>query len=167
METGYLQNGCGLIAAERVRQEQQLGHSASGDDNYYDEELRDAAIAYAQVCDSAYSDMVPDCWPWAAEDFHPSDDQVRNLVKAGALIAAEIDRKRRAWKTECNSITMEEFGFECFDDMDAYDLENLPWIGVSPRAFIGEHFEEDFARKQWEEDQTRRSLEEEEEVADA
>lgn len=31
-------------------------------------------------------------WPWREESFKPSDDQIRNLTKAGALIAAEIDR---------------------------------------------------------------------------
>ena len=31
-------------------------------------------------------------WPWAKKWWKPSDDPVRNLVKAGALIAAEIDR---------------------------------------------------------------------------
>ena len=32
-------------------------------------------------------------WPWPPEFWKPSDDPVRNLVKAGALIAAEIDRQ--------------------------------------------------------------------------
>lgn len=36
-------------------------------------------------------------WPWEAEAFKPTpDDRVRELVKAGALIAAEIDRLGRA-----------------------------------------------------------------------
>jgi hypothetical protein len=34
-------------------------------------------------------------WPWDAEWWKPSPDSVRNLVKAGALIAAEIDRLQR------------------------------------------------------------------------
>ena len=35
-------------------------------------------------------------WPWGSEYWKPSEDPVRNLVKAGALIAAEIDRLNRA-----------------------------------------------------------------------
>jgi hypothetical protein len=31
-------------------------------------------------------------WPWDQKWWKPSDDPVKNLVKAGALIAAEIDR---------------------------------------------------------------------------
>jgi hypothetical protein len=37
----------------------------------------------------------PLAWPWAEKWWKPSEDQVRNLVKAGALIAAEIDRIQR------------------------------------------------------------------------
>ena len=34
----------------------------------------------------------PRGWPWEPADWKPDNDPVRNLVKAGALIAAEIDR---------------------------------------------------------------------------
>jgi len=34
-------------------------------------------------------------WPWEREAWKPSEDPIRNLVKAGALIAAEIDRLQR------------------------------------------------------------------------
>ena len=34
-------------------------------------------------------------WPWSDKWWKPSDDPVRNLVKAGALLAAEIDRLQR------------------------------------------------------------------------
>ena len=40
-----------------------------------------------------------DWWPWRNEDWKPSNDRVVNLVKAGALIAAEIDRLERATHT--------------------------------------------------------------------
>ena len=39
---------------------------------------------------------APGIWPWDHEFWKPSEDQIRNLVKAGALIAAEIDRLIRA-----------------------------------------------------------------------
>jgi hypothetical protein len=35
-------------------------------------------------------------WPWNDDDWKPSPDPIRNLVKAGALIAAEIDRLQGA-----------------------------------------------------------------------
>jgi hypothetical protein len=36
---------------------------------------------------------LPGWWPWAERFWKPTpDDRVRELVKAGALIAAEIDR---------------------------------------------------------------------------
>lgn len=39
---------------------------------------------------------VPALWPWDAKWWKPTpDNRVRELVKAGALIAAEIDRLQR------------------------------------------------------------------------
>ena len=40
-------------------------------------------------------------WPWAPECFKPGDHK-RNLVKAGALIAAELDRLLRLEQVESN-----------------------------------------------------------------
>ena len=37
----------------------------------------------------------PDSWPWDEGDWNPQDPE-RDLVKAGALIAAELDRLQRA-----------------------------------------------------------------------
>ncbi len=34
-------------------------------------------------------------WPWGKSWWKPSDDPIRDLEKAGALIAAEIDRRLR------------------------------------------------------------------------
>lgn len=39
-------------------------------------------------------------WPWEDAAWKPVDDPIRNLVKAGALIAAEIDRLLRAQDAE-------------------------------------------------------------------
>jgi hypothetical protein len=38
---------------------------------------------------------MPMLWPWSGMDWRPSADRVRELAKAGALIAAEIDRLNR------------------------------------------------------------------------
>ena len=40
--------------------------------------------------------FYPDEWPWNITWWKPSTDPVRNLTKAGALIAAEIERIQRA-----------------------------------------------------------------------
>lgn len=94
--------GVGLIAAERERQVSGEGWSAE-----HDAEHDDAALAWAARCyidaatipDDQWEWMTapPMNWPWTPEDWKPSHgtDQIRDLVKAGALIAAEIDRRLR------------------------------------------------------------------------
>lgn len=141
----YLKNGCGLIAQERERQIRELNRTAEADDELRGEELRDAAIAYAIVCDDR-ADNPPSCWPFDPETFHCSPSKTENLVKSGALIAAEIDRYHREFKNACNGITKELFGFECFDEMDVYDLERETWVGVEPSDFVRRNFESDYER---------------------
>lgn len=93
-------SGVGLIAAERKRQIESEGYSPKGDTGYQDSELLQAADCYVSVAvnltrghdlDSTYKDIVR-FWPWNIRTFKPTADRVRNLVKAGALIAAVIDR---------------------------------------------------------------------------
>jgi hypothetical protein len=92
-------SGAELIQYERARQIVVEGWSAEHDDKYRGFRLARAAWSYlAHVIDRMTPDDEP-CfdWPWAKKWWKPSPDPVRNLVKAGALIAAEIDRlKRRA-----------------------------------------------------------------------
>jgi hypothetical protein len=94
-------NGAEMIAAERQRQINAEGWTPEHDAHHRDEELATAAACYAR----RPSDRpllggllrLPPEWPWGAESWKPSpDDRVRELVKAGALIAAEIDRLQRA-----------------------------------------------------------------------
>jgi hypothetical protein len=82
-------DGANLIAAERQRQIQVEGWTPEHDDKHRPGELAAAAVSYIFPADSAWY------WPWD-EPFKLSDDPIRNLVKAGALIAAEIDRLTRA-----------------------------------------------------------------------
>jgi len=80
------------VLAERRRQVEQEGWTPARDDEYVDGQLASAAVAYAQ----AYTPyLIPCSWPWTAEWFKPADDR-RNLVKAGALILAEVERLDRA-----------------------------------------------------------------------
>lgn len=94
-------SGAELIAAERQRQVDAEGWTLEHDDEHDMADLTRAAMCYAdkaaaQVVDNVrYSGDVRPAWPWDQGWWRPSTDPVRNLVKAGALIAAEIDRLQR------------------------------------------------------------------------
>lgn len=89
--------GADLIAAERQRQIEVEGWTPEHDERHDEGEMVRAALRYAAEALAGY-DVEPDLsayWPWHGEWWKPSDDPIRNLVKAGALIAAEIDRLTR------------------------------------------------------------------------
>lgn len=82
--------GAALIAAERRRQVVVKGHTAAHDASQTDRELAAAASYYLT---SYLGPRRGAGWPWAPEDWKPTpDDPLCQLAKAGALIAAEIDR---------------------------------------------------------------------------
>jgi hypothetical protein len=91
-------DGIALIAAERRRQIEDEGWTPEHDDEHDNHELSEAAACYALGVPAAVSPAngarVP-LWPWDESWWKPGD-RVRDLVKAGALIAAEIDRLQRA-----------------------------------------------------------------------
>lgn len=87
-----------MIAAERQRQIEKEGYTPEHDDLHSMDELAAAAACYA----------MPDCkrlktpfgtpiqWPWKAAEWKPDRaNRIRELVKAGALIVAEIERLQR------------------------------------------------------------------------
>ncbi|MBY5256980.1 ead/Ea22-like family protein [Citrobacter amalonaticus] len=85
------------VIAERQRQQSVEGWTTEHDDQYEDGELIDAAACYAK--DSSLWDCIgepPSDWPWNDEWWKPSKSMRRNLIKAGALILAEIERRDRA-----------------------------------------------------------------------
>lgn len=98
--------GAIMIADERSRQVEVEGFASWMDDGYTKLELVDAACAYANAAAmlqeggdfDLLKDNKPYAYPWRASTWNPSKDPIRNLVKAGALIAAEIDRLIRAKK---------------------------------------------------------------------
>lgn len=80
--------GVDLIRAERERQIIVEGHTPDHDMDHGVNEFVCAAVAYL---------FGDECmWPWESELFKPThpinEEHVRDLVKAGALIAAAIDR---------------------------------------------------------------------------
>jgi len=96
-----MKTGIQLIMEERERQISQEGWTPEHDDQHVHGELNRAAQRYAQlaavqVVNTAMPGMAPTGWPWESAWWKPSEDPRRNLVKAGALIAAEIDRLNRA-----------------------------------------------------------------------
>lgn len=105
-------DGIGLIQAERQRQIVEEGFSPLQDDRYDRQEVIKAAQSYLMAAE--YVEQFPDkdpakmfppsWWPWDRSWWKPSIDPIRNLEKAGALIAAEIDRlKRAAMRSESKS----------------------------------------------------------------
>lgn len=85
--------GVALIATERRRQVEAEGWTAEHDAEHAEGDLYEAAIAYLLGIGEPEGMPPPDPWPWGAEWYKPSADPLRTLVKAGALIAAEIDRR--------------------------------------------------------------------------
>lgn len=100
-----MKTGIELIAEERARQISVEGWTPEHDDKHDSGELAAAASCYARAGQFASVwrpvgavlclDNAADFWPWSLDWWKPSTDPVRNLVKAGALIAAEIDRLQR------------------------------------------------------------------------
>lgn len=89
-----MKTGIELITEERQRQMDVEGWTPEHDDEHNDQSLLGAAVCYAERTLMGEGRTTYN-WPWDEMWFKPSDD-VRNLVKAGALIAAEIDRVNRA-----------------------------------------------------------------------
>lgn len=98
-------NGAELIAQERQRQIEEEGWTPEHDDEHTESELARAAICYtiaglhpSESPDGIYATehFATVWWParWAASWWKPAG-RVKNLIKAGALIAAEIDRLQR------------------------------------------------------------------------
>jgi len=97
-------DGAALIQDERSRQIHVERFSDEHDDRWVNQELLDAAYCYyvivraetdqhRQKIQENFMNIYPQTW--ALEWWKPSDSKIRNLVKSGALIAAEIDRLKR------------------------------------------------------------------------
>lgn len=88
------------VISERRRQASVEGHKPERDDCYTSGELAQAAGAYAiESTTNRYGESLnlaaTDLFPWDLEHWKTADHR-RNLVKAGALILAEIERLDRA-----------------------------------------------------------------------
>jgi len=91
--------GIERIAAERKRQIEEEGFTANHDDENSHGEMACAAACYAMPTFRRYITterqvfVLDAIWYWDREWWKPTpDNRIRELEKAGALIAAEIDR---------------------------------------------------------------------------
>lgn len=86
------------VLAERRRQIEAEGWTPEHDDQHETGELARAAACYALVAGgmNPRADTLFVAWPWHPAWWKPTDEPRRNLVKAGALILAEIERLDRA-----------------------------------------------------------------------
>ncbi len=89
------------ITNERMRQVNEEGWSLEHDDSLKGGELARAAACYAMPSETR-SAMIWNVslrfrmWPWSEGWWKPTpDDRIRELTKAGALVAAEISRLLR------------------------------------------------------------------------
>jgi hypothetical protein len=101
-----MKTGIEIITEERQRQIAVEGWTSEHDEQHKKGELAFAGAKYAEH--AAYQSLnkfnnsppppksyVSLLWPWDQKWWKPTDDPIRNLAKAGALIAAEIDRLQR------------------------------------------------------------------------
>jgi hypothetical protein len=88
------------VIAERERQQSEKGWTVAHDDdheNHGPDDLALAAVCYAlpKAYRKAGPLATPELWPWSYCAWRPKDRR-RDLVRAGALILAEIERLDRA-----------------------------------------------------------------------
>jgi len=105
-------NGSELIAKERIRQVEEEDYDVIHDGQHKENALAEAAVCYIMCKENVIPRHVSEIspgdlftgegmrdaiiwalwpWGWKREWFKPKT-RIRNLVRAGALIAAEIDR---------------------------------------------------------------------------
>lgn len=84
------------VLAERRRQVEVEGWTPEHDDQHAFEEMALAAACYANADPD---DPPPPSWPWHPSWWKPRDRR-RNLIRAAALLLAEIERIDRAAMAE-------------------------------------------------------------------
>lgn len=109
-----MKTGAQLIAEERERQISQEGWTPAHDDTHSNREMAAAAAGYLEHYvhrswlidprnkmhgyadpERYREDAAEDIWPDDWADWWKPKDMLSDLVRAGALVAAEIDRRQR------------------------------------------------------------------------
>lgn len=86
------------IISERRRHVEVEGWTPEHDDEHSNGELARAAAAYALVTVRPYDwimNLIKEIWPFDTSWWKPITSDRRNLVKAGSMIVAEIERRDR------------------------------------------------------------------------
>lgn len=83
------------VLAERRRQIEVLGWTPAHDDKHSDHELVWAAICYCHSGHGEGGREAPGYWPWSLQSWKPKTRR-EDLVRAAALIVAEVERLDRA-----------------------------------------------------------------------
>jgi hypothetical protein len=85
------------VIAERRRQVDAEGWTPEHDDGHQGGEIARAAACYALHASGFKADAIMELWPkeWGSRWWKPTDTR-RNLVKAAALLVAEIERLDRS-----------------------------------------------------------------------
>ena len=90
-------SGTTLITEERLRQINEEGWTLQHDDMWANNQLVGAAVCYLMwkiVGSDMFNKTYDYLWKWDNKWWKPKE-RIHNLVVAGALIAAEIDRIQR------------------------------------------------------------------------
>lgn len=104
--------GVELIEQERKEQVLKHGYTADEDDTRHNGALAMGGAAYA-LCAAhkrgmniGGADPAGDLWLFPIKTFKPSDDPLKTLAKAGAMIAAEMDKiiRERAKSAESSAV---------------------------------------------------------------
>ncbi len=126
-------DGAHLIVKERERQISEEGWTAEHDDQHDHHQLLQAAIAYIMTCwNHPGTALHFQWWPWNKKFWKPSDP-IRNLVKAGALIAAEIDRLQRINNAPFKRVTCIDCGCSDFIQKSG-DESGWAFVGYDDEA---------------------------------
>ena len=127
-----------LIADERKRQIEVEGYSLHHDDEHASGELAMAAMCYCLDPVWRPKGMAPLGWPWVGggdmDGFKPDNDRIRELVKAGALITAEIERLQRL-KIDANDEPVKQTPrHTCGKDAPVTDINEEKKANISAAA---------------------------------
>ena len=118
-----MKSGIEIIADERQRQIVKKGYTLEHDKQHTHEELLKVARLYIRAAEACCypkncidynggfraGEGVPSDYPntWNHGYWKPSDDPIRNLAKAGGMLAAEIDRLQGLQSEQSNTETIE------------------------------------------------------------
>lgn len=140
-----MKTGIELIAEERQRQIEVEGWTVERDkEEHAIGELALAASCYAMTPDLRPAELPPSHWPWVNYWKPSPNDRIRELQKAGALIAAEIDRLQALKEEGEETRTKESLPikplkkrvFEILDEMNLDDVKNSTGLVRVSNAFI-------------------------------